>query len=117
MNLLIDWSRIESLVDMNDPEDQAWLKEMIASLLENMATRVENLDRLMQTKDPKDLQSELHQIKGVAANFGLTSLSEVVVKAEGLVKAGDVDSSILEGKKIPAIWESTKQELEKKFSS
>nr|WP_039928336.1 Hpt domain-containing protein [Leptospira yanagawae] len=109
--MLIDWSRIESLVDMNDPEDQAWLKEMVTSLLENMATRVENLDRLMQTKDPKDLQSELHQIKGVAA------LSEVVVKAESLVKEGNVESSIIEGKKIPAIWESTKQELEKKFSS
>lgn len=85
---------------MNDPEDQAWLKEMVTSLLENMATRVENLDRLMQTKDPKDLQSELHQIKGVAANFGLAALSEVVVKAESLVKEGDVESSIIEGKKF-----------------
>lgn len=117
MNLLIDWSRIESLVDMNDPEDQAWLKEMITSLLENMATRVQNLDRLMVAKDPKDLQSELHQIKGVAANFGLTALSEVVVKAEALVKAGDVESSVTEGKKIAGIWDATKQELEKKFSS
>lgn len=117
MNLLIDWSRIESLVDMNDPEDQAWLKEMITSLLENMATRVQNLDQLMVAKDPKDLQSELHQIKGVAANFGLAELSEVVVKAEALVKAGDVESSVTEGKKIPSIWEATKQELEKKFSS
>nr|WP_246836522.1 Hpt domain-containing protein [Leptospira levettii] len=117
VNLLIDWSRIESLVDMNDPEDQAWLKEMITSLLENMATRVENLDRLMLSKDSKELQSELHQIKGVAANFGLAGLSEVVVKAEALVKSGDVDSSITEGKKIPGIWESTKLELEKKFSS
>lgn len=117
MNLLIDWSRIESLVDMNDPEDQAWLKEMITSLLENMATRVQNLDQLMVTKDPKDLQSELHQIKGVAANFGLAALSEVVVKAEALVKAGDVESSVTEGKKILGIWEATKQELEKKFSS
>ncbi|WP_246845417.1 Hpt domain-containing protein [Leptospira biflexa] len=117
MHLLIDWSRIESLVDMNDPEDQAWLKEMIASLLENMATRVENLDRLMLSKDPKDLQSELHQIKGVAANFGLAALSEVVIKAEALVKAGDVETSVLEGKKIPGIWESTKLELQNKFST
>ncbi|XDD48145.1 Hpt domain-containing protein [Leptospira sp. WS39.C2] len=102
---------------MNDPEDQAWLKEMINSLLENMATRVENLERLMQTKDPKDLQSELHQIKGVAANFGLAALSEVVIKAESLAKAGEIDSSITEGKKIASVWDSTKQELEKKFST
>ncbi|MCW7491885.1 Hpt domain-containing protein [Leptospira sp. 2 VSF19] len=102
---------------MNDPEDQAWLKEMIASLLENMATRVENLGRLLVSKEQKDLQAELHQIKGVAANFGLAALSEVVIKAEGFAKTGEIDASVEEGKKIAPIWESTRQELEKKFST
>lgn len=115
--MLIDWSRIESLVDMNDPEDQAWLKEMITSLLENMATRIENLGRLLVSKEPKDLQAELHQIKGVAANFGLAALSDVVIKAEGFAKAGEIEASVEEGKKIAAIWESTRQELEKRFST
>ncbi|TGK82213.1 Hpt domain-containing protein [Leptospira noumeaensis] len=101
---------------MNDPEDQAWLKEMMTSLLENMATRVQNLGGLLVSKEPKELQAELHQIKGVAANFGLAALSEVVVKAEGFAKTGEIDSAVEEGNKIAAIWESTKQELEKKFS-
>lgn len=102
---------------MNDPEDRAWLKEMITSLLENMATRIENLDRLLVSKEPKDLQAELHQIKGVAANFGLAALSELVIKAEGFAKAGDIESSVAEGIKIAPVWESTRIELEKKFST
>lgn len=102
---------------MNDPEDQAWLKEMITSLLENMATRIENLSRLLVSKEPKELQAELHQIKGVAANFGLAALSDVVIKAEGFAKTGDIETSVEEGKKIAGIWESTRQELEKRFST
>ncbi|MDF3821925.1 Hpt domain-containing protein [Leptospira sp. 96542] len=113
--MVIDWARIESLVDMNDPEDLAWLKEMVGSLLENMATRVENLEGLLSLKNQKDIQSELHQIKGVAANFGLAALSEVVVKAEALAKQGILDESITEAKKIPPIWQTTREELLKRF--
>ncbi|PJZ46742.1 Hpt domain-containing protein [Leptospira brenneri] len=102
---------------MNDPEDLAWLKEMITSLLENMTTRIENLDRLLVSKEPKELQAELHQIKGVAANFGLAGLSEVVIKAESLAKTGEIESAVEEGKKIAGIWLSTRKELEVKFSN
>lgn len=89
----VDWSRIESLVDINDPEDQAWLKDMIVSLLENMAVRMQNLTQLVQSKQAKELQAELHQIKGVAANFGLAAMSKLVVDAEAKVKEGDIEGS------------------------
>ncbi len=113
----IDWSRIESLVDINDPDDQAWLKDMIVSLLENMTVRIQNMSEFMQTKDPKNLQSELHQIKGVAANFGLSSLSKVVIEAEALAKAGNVDGSVEISKQISPIWDETRKELETRFGS
>ncbi|MCZ8156757.1 MAG: Hpt domain-containing protein [Leptospira sp.] len=111
----IDWSRIESLVDMEDPDDQAWLKDMIISLLENMTVRIQNMNQFMQTKEAKDLQSELHQIKGVAANFGLSALSEVVIDAESKVKSGDIEASIESSKRIAPIWEDTRKELQVRF--
>lgn len=117
LKLNIDWSRIESLVDMNDPEDLAWLKDMIISLLENMTVRSQNLTQFMQSKDQKDLQSELHQIKGVAANFGLSSLSRVVIEAETKVKNGDIEGAIELCKEISPIWADTKKELEARFGS
>ncbi|GBF51691.1 Hpt domain protein [Leptospira ryugenii] len=113
--MLIDWSRIESLVDTNDPDDLNWLKEMIASLLENMAVRIQNLGQFMEARSAKDLQSELHQIKGVAANFGLSALSALVIEAESKAKTGDIDTCISIATKIAPIWEETKLELQKRF--
>ncbi len=113
----IDWSRIESLVDINDPDDLAWLKDMIISLLENMTVRIQNMENFMQTKEQKDLQSELHQIKGVAANFGLSALSKIVIDAEAKAKAGEIDASIELSKQISPIWDVTKKELQTRFGS
>ncbi|TGN19170.1 Hpt domain-containing protein [Leptospira idonii] len=102
---------------MNDPDDQAWLKDMIISLLENMTVRIQNLNRFMQTKEPKDLQAELHQIKGVAANFGLAALSKVVIEAEAKAKEGDIEGAIVISGQVPSVWEVTRKELEVKFGS
>lgn len=102
---------------MNDPEDLVWLKEMIVSLNENMPVRIQSLREKMEKKDQKELQSELHQIKGVAANFGLALLSQIVIKAEADAKAGNLDLSISESEKIPDAWEKTKAELDARFSS
>lgn len=69
----------------------------------------------MLTKEPKDLQAELHQIKGVAANFGLASLLEVVVAAEAKTKAGDIEGAVVSSSQISPIWEETEKELKARF--
>jgi HPt (histidine-containing phosphotransfer) domain-containing protein len=102
---------------MNDPEDQAWLKDMIVSLLENMTVRIQNISQFMQTKEQKDLQAELHQIKGVAANFGLSALSHVVVEAEAKAKLGEIDAAIELARQISPIWDDTRKELQTRFGS
>ncbi len=90
---------------------------MIVSLLENMTVRIENISKFSLSRDQKDLQSELHQIKGVAANFGLSSLSKLVIEAESNAKAGDLDGAIELSKQISPIWEATKKELQVRFIS
>lgn len=113
----IDWSRIESLVDIDDPDDRAWLKDMVVSLFENMTVRIQNLHQFMEAKQAKELQSELHQIKGVASNFGLSTLSKIVIDAEAKVKAGELDASIAECTQVLPVWEETKTELKERFGS
>lgn len=113
--MLVDWSRIESLVDITDPDDRKWLTDMMRTLLENMAQRMTNLGNLINQSAEKDLQSELHQIKGVAANFGLKAMSDVVVLAESLAKSQDWKLCYAESQKIAPLWEQTQAELLKRF--
>lgn len=113
----IDWSRIESLVDINDPDDRVWLKDMIVSLFENMNVRIQNLNQFMDSKQGKELQAELHQIKGVAANFGLKTLSKIVVEAEAKAKAGEIDACVADCTQVVPAWEATKIELKERFGN
>ncbi|MCB1178563.1 MAG: Hpt domain-containing protein [Leptospiraceae bacterium] len=111
----VDWSRVESLADMDDPDDVEWLKEMIASLIEDLDSKCVEIKDIISKKSIKDLQSILHQIKGVAANFGLSNVQKCSSDGELAAKSGDLDTSIKEASKIEGIWQDTKKELLVKF--
>lgn len=113
--MLVDWTRIEALIDGDDPSDLEWIQEMIQTLYENMLIRVENVDKFCQEKDGESLRSELHQIKGVAANFGLMDLYDLVLSAETKIKSNELDIAIPLAEKVRGKWEDTKTELKKKY--
>ncbi|XDD50525.1 Hpt domain-containing protein [Leptospira sp. WS92.C1] len=113
--MLVDWNRLDSLKQGDDEEEIAWLKEMVESLLTNMEIRIKNIVRFAEEKKDSELQAELHQTKGVSANFGLEDLRILVTDAEQNLKTGTSDSSYTLSLKIPNIWEPTKEELKKKF--
>ncbi|MBW0433474.1 Hpt domain-containing protein [Leptospira yasudae] len=113
--MLVDWNRLDSLKQGDDEEEAAWLKEMVESLLTNMEVRVKNIVRFTEEKKDAELQAELHQTKGVSANFGLEDLRALVTEAEQLLKTADSNSSYALSLKTPSLWEQTKNELKKKF--
>ncbi|PJZ53616.1 Hpt domain-containing protein [Leptospira adleri] len=113
--MLVDWNRLDSLKQGDDEEEAAWLKEMVESLLSNMEVRIKNIVRFTEEKKESDLQAELHQTKGVSANFGLEDLRALVTEAEQKLKSGDSNASFVLSLKTPATWESTREELKKKF--
>ncbi|AAN51148.1 Hpt domain protein [Leptospira interrogans str. 2003000735] len=113
--MLVDWNRLDSLKQGDDEEEAAWLREMVESLLTNMEVRVNNIAHFTKEKKDAELQAELHQTKGVSANFGLEDLRALVAEAEQKLKSGDVNVSYILTLKIPEIWKSTKEELKKKF--
>lgn len=115
--MLVDWSRIDSLTDGDDPEDLEWIKQMVETLRENMKTRLENIQSYAQAKDSDKLRSELHQVKGVAANFGLRQLYEQVLDAESKVKSGDLEGGITASLPISQTWKDTETLLVQKFFS
>jgi HPt (histidine-containing phosphotransfer) domain-containing protein len=109
--LEVDWSRIDSLADRKDPKDLEWLQEILQTLYENMVTRLDNVKKYSEQKDAKNLRAELHQIKGVTANFGLNNLHELVQSAEAEVKSGQLENSLKNYEKIAASWERAKSIL------
>ncbi|EPG74513.1 Hpt domain protein [Leptospira fainei serovar Hurstbridge str. BUT 6] len=113
--MLIDWSRLESLKQGDDEEDKLWLEEMVRSLRKNMNSRLENIKSFVAEQKPNELKAELHQTKGVAANFGLIGLQISVTDAETKLKEGDLPGSLKLCAELPELWEKTKMELAPKF--
>jgi HPt (histidine-containing phosphotransfer) domain-containing protein len=111
----VNWTRIESFASLDDPEEVEWLKEMIASLIDNMRDRIADLDSLKTSNDTAKAQSVFHQIKGVAANFGLDEIQKIAAEAELKVKGGDLPSAIILSDKIAPLWELSKKELTDRF--
>jgi HPt (histidine-containing phosphotransfer) domain-containing protein len=112
----VDWSRIESLADLDDPEDKAWLQEMLESLCLDFESKIKEIAEIVDSKNLKDLQSIMHQIKGVSANFGLTKIQKCAADSEMAAKSGNLDVAISEAQKISSLWNLANKELQTKFS-
>ena len=111
----VNWDRIESFASLDDPEEVEWLKDMIVSLIDNMKDRLAELEGVKKNPDATKSQSVLHQIKGVAANFGLENLQKLAAEAELKAKEGDIQSAITIADGIAPSWEDAKQELTDRF--
>ncbi|MDX1959198.1 MAG: Hpt domain-containing protein [Leptospiraceae bacterium] len=113
--MLVDWERVKTIADPDNPDDKEWLLEMIQSLEEDINQKVEELSGLYINGDLAKLQASLHQVKGVSANFGLIELQQLSFQAETEVKAKNLSGSEVFLNKIPILWEETLQELRRKF--
>ncbi|MGJ4745992.1 histidine phosphotransferase [Leptospira hartskeerlii] len=113
--MLVDWSRLDSLKQGDDEDDIIWLEEMVRSLRKNMNSRLENIKSFTDEKKSVELQAELHQTKGVAANFGLAAVQKNVTEAELKLKEGNLEACLALCQELPSLWEQTKKELAPKF--
>ncbi|PJZ68106.1 histidine phosphotransferase [Leptospira perolatii] len=113
--MLVDWSRLDSLIQADDEDDKEWLSEMIESLKTNMSSRLTNIVSFSSDQKQSELQAELHQTKGVAANFGLEKLRTTIANAEELLKNGNLTSCHELCSSLGEIWTQTKAELNTKY--
>jgi two-component system, sensor histidine kinase and response regulator len=56
--------------------DVEFYKGLLDEFIESLPERVEELKRLLRTKKWKQLSDQAHNLKGVAANFGVTRVSD-----------------------------------------
>ena len=112
--MLVDWERVNSVM-MADEDDKEWFNEMMDTLKDNMKTRLENISKHVQDKDQEPLRKELHQVKGMSANFGLAEINKISATGEAYAKTGKVDEAIAEAVKLPDLWDKTLKELNAKL--
>ncbi|WP_164976092.1 Hpt domain-containing protein [Oleiharenicola lentus] len=86
MNATVDPDAIAALRDLN-PEDPAFLRELIDVFLEDVPQRFAELDKALAAQDAPLLQRAAHTIKGSCSNFGATSLAQVALEMEKQGKA------------------------------
>ena len=65
-------------------------------------------------QDDTNLQSELHQVKGVAANFGLTSLYNIVLLTESKLKEKMKEEAFKLTNSVVQSWVETKEAIQNK---
>lgn len=113
--MYVDWTRIDSFIDEDNAEDLEWMKETILALKTDMIKKLTDINKFIQMRDQESLKSILHQLKGVAGNFGLDSLHRICIESESYIKTGNIEACIESAKNIESCWIQTKKELDTKF--
>jgi HPt (histidine-containing phosphotransfer) domain-containing protein len=88
MNSSVDPAALDGLRELN-PEDPAFLRELIDVFLEDVPKRLEELDKSLANNDASLLTRAAHTIKGSCSNFGATNLARISQEMEKQGKAGD----------------------------
>lgn len=113
--MYVNWKRINSFIDIESEEDQKWLKTSILDLIGNFNDKLEQIRTLLDKNDLPQIQSILHQMKGVAANFGLEDIAHTTLQCETLLKENKFTEAELNIKSLYPIWKETHTELESKI--
>jgi HPt (histidine-containing phosphotransfer) domain-containing protein len=91
--LTIDPQMLEGLRELN-PDDPAFLRELIDLFVADVADRLVELDRALATADGALLMRAAHTIKGSCSNFGAVELMRISQIMESQGKASDIPGAI-----------------------
>ena len=91
--LTIDPQMLEGLRELN-PDDPAFLRELIDLFIADVADRLVELDRAIATSDAPLLMRAAHTIKGSCSNFGAVELMRVSQIMESQGKVSDLSGAI-----------------------
>ena len=91
--VIIDPQMLEGLRELN-PDDPAFLRELIDLFIADVADRLVEIDRAVATADAQLLLRAAHTIKGSCSNFGAVELMRISQIMESQGKASDVSGAI-----------------------
>lgn len=109
---IIDMEAIENLRALN-PEDTAFLKEIIDIFLDDTPARIAELHQSLATGDTAGFSRAAHSIKGSSSNLGASRLRYAAEKLEQGAKATPIAALAHAVPEIEAEFAAAKAALQK----
>jgi HPt (histidine-containing phosphotransfer) domain-containing protein len=88
----IDWEQLHQ-VSEDDPEFEL---ELLTMLAEDVKIHIEDLHQAIVDRNPSEIASEAHYIKGASANVGITSLSSLAKQIEHIPQSKIADRDTID---------------------
>ena len=107
----VNWERVSTFADVNDPEDLEWLRETAKELVISMNQKINLINSLLNNPDRDALLSICHQVKGVSSNFGLDAIYEISLNAEKILKTETWEQSFSLLGELDEVWKRSSKEL------
>ncbi len=102
---MIDWSRVDELVDEIGAEDFGEVVELFLDEVENAIVRLEG-----DAANPVVVEEQMHFLKGAALNLGFEALAQLCVKGEKSAAAGRPE--VVAPAQVRQTYEASKQQFE-----
>lgn len=104
---VIDRTTIDELLDLCDPEDQAFLVELVGIFLRDAPTRIEQACDAARCRDFDRVERAAHALRGSAGNLGAVVLQDLATRLQAACRDRDEERvERLAGSLGPALSEA-----------
>lgn len=107
---MIDWSRVDELVDEIGAEDFGEVVELFLDEVENAIVQLEG-----DAGNPVVVEEQMHFLKGASLNLGFEALAQLCNKGEKSAAAGRPD--VVTPAEVRQAYEESKQRFEQDLPS
>jgi len=87
----------ENIVDvkvlmMSTDNDNAWAAELFELFLKDTGSRIDAIEKAMNSGEYKDLTIHFHTVKGSSASIGAIKIRQCALEMESMCKVGQFDA-------------------------
>lgn len=107
---MIEWSRVDELVDEIGAEDFGEVVELFLDEVEESVKQLEGCGC-----DPVVTEEQMHFLKGAALNLGFGALAQLCMKGEKSAASGQPEA--VSPAEVRTCYESSREEFEKDLPS
>ena len=107
----VNWERVKTFANLDDPADLEWLKETAKDLQLTMESKIKTLNNLLTEPDRSVLSNLCHQMKGISSNFGLDQIHDISLRAEKILKLENWEDSLELLSQLDQSWKKAEKEL------
>ncbi len=105
---LFDWDMLQSLLESLG---SGQLHNLLEGFLDKAKELVESLEKAVEKNDHNALVGRSHELKGMAANFGMSGVSIIAARIEHTASTGEFKKAYEEVSKLPGTFRTSEKKL------